>query len=312
MRFVDLHEDIGITSQKVDVFSKAEQSNLDSLSKFEDSIVFGVTFPHISTVNDRAEELSRQYGFNARSTVALWGDLMEQIKFYRYLERKRRVSIVTSGGDISINGLKILLSLEGTDCLNDPYDLYLLQNLGLRGIGLTWNYDTKFAAAAMSKKDYGLTGSGEELVKIANEQGIIVDVAHSSKNTIIDTCGITKKPVISSHGNIKAVHNHARNLDNDSIEAIVGTGGIIGVTAIRTTLSSDPSIEDIVKHMDYVGENFGWEHVALGTDFLGIDDTPRDFESITKIEKLSEMLGVHSKKVLWDNPVRVIREVLPT
>jgi len=310
MRFIDLHEDMGFMSQKSDIISKTEQSNLETLGKFKDSLIFGVNFPHISTVNDHAAELSKQYGYPVRSTVALWEDLMEQLKFYKYLERIKKVTIISKQEDVEKTGIKILLSLEGTDSLRDPYDLYLLYDLGLRCIGLTWNYDTKFAASAMSKKDYGLTGYGEELVKIANGQGIIVDLAHSSKNTILDTCSITKQPVIVSHGNSKRVYQHVRNLDDESIEAIVKTGGIIGITAIRTMLSKDPSIEDMVRHMEYIGDNFGWDYVALGTDFLGIEETPRGFENVSKIDTLGEMLGLHSDQVLWENPLRVINKIL--
>ena len=312
MRFIDLHQDMGITSQREDVISETKQSNLEEIKKFEDAIVFGVNFPHIFVVNDRGDELTRQYRTQSRASVALWDDLMEQLKFYGYIERKGLVNLVLSKEDVKKKGTKILLSLEGTDCLKDPFDLYLLRDLGLRAVGLTWNYDTKFAAAAMSKKDYGLTGSGEELIRIANEQGILVDVAHGSRNTILDTCSFSKKPVISSHGNTKHVFDHSRNLDDDSLAAISRTGGVIGITAIRTTLSQEPSIADLIKHMEYVGDNFGWDHVALGTDFLGIENTPKGFESVSKISELAELLGSNAQRVLWDNPLRVINQVLPS
>ena len=186
MKFIDLHQDMGITSQREDIVSGTKQSNLDAIKRFEDVIIFGVNFPHISVVNDRAEELSRQYGSGPRrATVALWEDLMEQMKFYKHMERKGLIKIVLGQSDELKKGTKILLSLEGTDCLRDPYDLYLLKDMGLRCIGLTWNYDTKFAASAMSRKDYGLTGYGEEIVKIANEQNVIVDLAHASRNTTL-------------------------------------------------------------------------------------------------------------------------------
>jgi membrane dipeptidase len=311
MRFIDLHQDLGITSQRADIISSTEQSSLKAIEKFEDAVIFGVCFPHISVVNDRSEELTKQYGFPTRATVPLWDDLMEQMKFYGYLERKGFVSIVRNNSDLAKRGTKLLLSLEGTDCLKDPYDLYLLRNLGLRAIGLTWNYDTKFAAAAMSKKDYGLTGFGNELVNIANTQNVLIDLAHASRNTILDTCSVTKKPVISSHGNAKSVFDHVRNLDDDSIDAIIKTGGVIGITAIKSTLGKDPSIDDMIKHIEYVGDNFGWNHVALGSDFLGIEETPRGFESVSKIEDLANRLGTHATQVMWDNPLRVICQVIP-
>ena len=64
--------------------------------------------------------------------------------------------------------------------------------------------------------------------------------------------------------------------------------------------------------MEYVGDNFGWDYVALGTDFLGIENTPKRFESVSKINELAELLGSNAQKVLWDNPLRVINQVLPS
>ena len=54
MKFIDLHQDMGITSQREDIVSGTKQSNLDAIKRFEDVIIFGVNFPHISVVNDRA------------------------------------------------------------------------------------------------------------------------------------------------------------------------------------------------------------------------------------------------------------------
>ncbi|MEM3676499.1 MAG: membrane dipeptidase, partial [Thermoplasmataceae archaeon] len=234
----------------------------------------------------------------------------DQFNFYQFISRRYGTSIIRTKDDLAQKGKKFLLSLEGTDVLRDAYDLYLAFDLGLRNLGLTWNYDTKFAASCMSRKDYGLTGSGSEIVEIANSLGIIIDLAHSSKQTVLDVCSITSKPVIVSHGNVKKIQDHPRNLDDAAIDAIVSTGGIIGITAIVTTLGGDKSIAQLVKHASYIGENFGWDHVALGTDFLGINEVPSGFEGISKLKDLSTLLGDHSSSTLWDNPIRVIQKNL--
>ena len=175
---------------------------------------------------------------------------------------------------------------------------------------LTWNYDTKFASSCHSKKDYGLTGSGEKLVDDCNRLGIAVDLAHSSKKTILDTCSISSRPVLFSHGNVSSLDAHVRNIDDQSIDAICSTGGLIGITAIPQTLGREPSIERMVKHATYVGENFGWEHVAIGSDFLGIESTPKGFENVGKLSQLREMLGPHAEAVLYENALRALRQIL--
>jgi membrane dipeptidase len=84
----------------------------------------------------------------------------------------------------------------------------------------------------MSKKDCGLTSEGEKLVKLANSLGIIIDLAHTRKKTVINVCNLSRKPVIASHANVKILKDHMRDLDEEEIEATVRTNGVIGITAI--------------------------------------------------------------------------------
>lgn len=311
MRFVDLHEDLAFSSQSEDVVGGSKQSSIRMLREAgEDVVVFGSLFPHINTVDERAELLTKNYGHPTKSTSPLVQVLLEQIKFYLYLERAGHVKIVRTKQDLEAKGVKLVLALEGADVLTDPYDLYLLRELNVLCVGLTWNYDNKFASSCMSKKDYGLTGYGEELVRVANELGIVVDVAHASKRTVLDVAAVSKKPIVASHANAKGLRNHVRNLDDEELEAIARTGGVVGVTAINSTLSDRPSVADLAKHASYIGQKVGWDHVALGTDFLGVENTPEGFEDVTKIGVLAGLLGVEAQRVLWDNPLRVLKSTM--
>jgi membrane dipeptidase len=312
MRFIDLHEDIAFSSHNVDIINVAQQSNIVSLRRLGDVLVFASIFPHVYTWDERVSEQSTNYKFPSQSSAPMLHLLLEQFKFYDYLSRSQGIQIVRRKADLQAGSLKFLISIEGTDALTDPNDAYILKDLGLRCMGLTWNYDTKFAASCMSKKDYGLTGYGEDLVDLCNRLGIIIDVAHASKRTIIDVCNSAKKPVICSHGNASAVMKHLRNLDDEEIEAICRTGGVIGLTAIPQTLSNDPNLEDFRRHAEYIGSNFGWDHVSLGTDFLGLSpgNVPVGFESVKKLAEMERILGDHAPAVAWQNALRVINEVL--
>ncbi|MCL4420188.1 MAG: membrane dipeptidase [Candidatus Thermoplasmatota archaeon] len=310
MRLIDLHEDIAYSSQRVDVVNSSEQSSVELLRSLGDVTVFSVLFPHVNTMNEVSDFLTKQYGTFSTATFPSRDVLIEQIKFYLYLERKHDVRIVRKYSDILSGGITLLLAIEGTDSLTDPMDLYFLKELNVRSIGLTWNYDTKFAASCMSKRDFGLTGNGESVVEICNELGLVVDLAHASRKTVLDTCKISRKPVIVSHANTSKVHNHVRNLDDEELEAVCKTGGTIGLTAINPTLSDSPSIDDIAKNAEYIGSNFGWEHVSIGTDFLGISSTPKGFENVSKVRELSELLGSHADDVLWKNALNVLEKIM--
>ena len=311
MKLIDLHEDLAFSSQNMNVISGSSQSSIEKLRKVGDSIVFGVVYPHVFSWKFQKDKDGVRSKNPERTTYPSFRTAIDQIKFYDDISRSLKMPLVREYTDIVLKGLRLLISIEGTDVFNDPSDAYILNDLGVRCIGLTWNYDTKFAASCMSRKDYGLTGAGEELIEICNEMGVLIDVAHSSKKTILETCKISRKPVICSHGNSKKIMKHARNLDDVSIEAISGTGGVIGITAIPATLSSDPKILDLRAHAEYIGNKFGWDHVSIGTDFLGLVDekTPKGFEDIDKITSLAEILGLHADDVLWKNSLRVLRNV---
>ena len=307
MEFVDMHEDFAFSSLRGDIISGNGQSGINMLREFEKVTIFSVIFPHIPAYTDLSDEMTKNYGFKQEGTYPEYSIMMDQFKFYYYLERSGYLRLVRRYSDIN-NGINFLISMEGTDVLNQPDDLYILKNLGLGAIGLTWNYDTKFAASCMSRKDYGLTGFGEELINIANKTGIIIDLAHASRKTVLEACALTKAPVIDSHTNLTALKKHTRNIDDEEIKAITETDGIIGITAIPATLNH-ASVEGIIENINYIGDNYGWRYVGIGTDFLGINDVPAGFENIIKMEELKSKLD-HYQDVFFKNPYRIIEKIL--
>ncbi|MGC9071262.1 MAG: dipeptidase [Acidilobus sp.] len=236
--------------------------------------------------------------------------LLSKLKFFLRLELEGKVRIVRTREDLKRSGLKFVVVLEGTDALNDPYDLLWLYEAGLSVIALSWNYGTRFAASCMSKRDYGLTDQGEELVRLANELGIAIDISHASRQASLEAASISRAPIIASHSNVYSLKPHPRNLDDDVIKALTKTGGVVGVTSIPDTLP-EPSVKGIEAVARYVGERFGWEHVALGTDFLGLDRYPEGFSDVTHLGGLYSLLGELAEQVLWGNAYRVLSEVLP-
>lgn len=307
-RFIDFHEDFGISSLFQDVFDGDGQSSFKQLSGFEDTTVFSVVFPYTKKwILDRVEKGS---GLEHIEYQPDQNSLLRQLKFYQAAERNGLGRIVRSRGDLDGKGHKMLLALEGTNVITGLEDIYFLKANGVRSIGLTWNYDTMFAASCKSRKDYGLTGAGEELVDLCNELNLAIDLGHSSDRTIIDVCERSKHPVIVSHTNPKSLHQIFRNIGDDAIEAVVRNGGVIGLTSIPATLGTNPTIDTLVKSISYVGENFGWEHVSLGSDFLGITSTIEGFSSVKDINTLAEKLGSHADEVLWKNAYRVLTRIL--
>jgi membrane dipeptidase len=309
MRIIDLHEDFGITSSTENTFTETKQSSIEILKKYGDVIIFSAIYPFHRVWSKNIDKVMLGEEHIDYTWVPDQLGIMHQVNFYSTLRHKGIVDFVRRKTDIREEGTKFLISMEGADTIAEPTDIYSLYDLGVRCIGFTWNYDNKYAASCYSKKDYGLTGAGEELVDLCNELGIIVDTAHTSRQTTLEICKYSKKPVIMSHSNVKSLHDHPRNADDEMIEAIHSKHGVLGVSGIAEMLSSDPTLNDLVKNVNYIGENFGWDMVAIGSDFLGMRGGTKCFTSFQDISRLGELIE-QKDQLLHANVERVIRAVL--
>ena len=294
MKLFDLHEDVGYWyARGLDFERGSAPSTLEKLQALGDVTVVAIVFPAIG-----------------RGRYLMSRDaLIAELRAIRALESQGKVRIVRSAEDLDRPGVKMVVGLEGADVLYDADDLYWLHDLGLRLVALTWNYNNKFAASCTARKDYGLTDDGEELVKTASELGMAVDVSHASKNAVLDASKVAKKPLVATHSNAYALKQHYRNLDDEALSALASTGGVVGVTSIPDTLP-EPTIRGIVRVAEYIGDKFGWAHVALGTDFLGLDRYPEGFSDLAHVKDLYDMLGEHAEDVLWRNAYEVFKKIL--
>src|SRR4029079_14810021 len=84
----------------------------------------------------------------------------------------------------------------------------------------------------------------------------------------MDVMEYSSKPVILSHSNARALRDHPRNVRDDVMRACARTGGVVGLNGIGIFLgNNDISTDAFVRHVDYVVQMIGPEHVALGIDY---------------------------------------------
>ncbi len=309
MKIIDLHEDIGLTSMSKNVYSQSEQNNLKMLAGHEDTLVFAVTFPFRNTWARLDPKTNLLEGNFMSTHIPDFSALFNQAGFFSHLSRTDFVKVCKSKKDLDAPGSKLLMSIEGVDLLPDYSDAYLLYDLGIRNVGISWNQDSKYAASCVSKKDYGLTGSGRELIGLCNKLGMTVDMAHSSAKSLLEAVETSSEPIIISHTNAMSLKEHMRNVTDEGMAAVADSGGIIGISAIGPMISDHPTIKDLAKHINYVGENFGWEHVALGTDFLGMKAEVEGFTEFNHIRDLEPLIE-KPDLVLHKNAERVLNRVL--
>jgi membrane dipeptidase len=141
--------------------------------------------------------------------------------------------------------------------------------LGVRHASLAYNIRNSVGDGCAEPGNAGLSLFGRDVVREMNRVGMVVDGAHSGHRTTMEAMEICKAPFTFSHTNIHAIHPHYRNIKDDQIRACAKTGGVIGITGCGEYLGEiEPRAETMFKHIDYVAQMVGAQHVGIGFDYV--------------------------------------------
>lgn len=225
--------------------------------------------------------------------------------------------------------LGFLISIEGGLPLNRNLGLLAaFHQLGVRALTLTHNprNDLGDGIGNFSHRNphgrgirRGLTPFGKAVVKECNRLKILLDVAHLSKPGFNDLVRLSRGPIISSHTGVRALCDIPRNLDDDQIKEIARRKGLVGIFYLPEFLvawKKRVHIDDVVRHIQYVADKFGVDHVGLGSDFDGYEGTVVGLEDAAKLPNLTAALAkkgfnrTEIQKILGGNYIRVLKQVL--
>ncbi len=192
---------------------------------------------------------------------------------YDVLEDNPHVLLATQVEDImkakKADKVAVIFGLQNASPIGKDLGLLrILHRLGVRIVGLTYQRRNLLGDGCGEKKDCGLSLFGEEVVKEINRLGIVICLAHSGYKTFMDALELSKEPVLFTHGAVRSICDHARNLTDDQIQALADKGGVMGIAPKSWWLKpqSPATIEDYLDQIDYVAKLVGVDHVGIGTD----------------------------------------------
>lgn len=161
------------------------------------------------------------------------------------------------------------LGLEGGEPIEDSLDLLeIFYNLGVRVLTLTWNLRNAIGDGTFERTKGGLTNFGVEVLGKAEELRILIDVSHLNEQGFWDVIETTAFPIIASHSNVYSLCPNPRNLKDEQIKAIAEKRGVIGINAIPSFIDKKkPTLEKMIKHVEYIADLVGYKHVGFGFDF---------------------------------------------
>jgi microsomal dipeptidase-like Zn-dependent dipeptidase len=202
-----------------------------------------------------------------------------------------------------------MLSIEGLQDLEGKIgNLDKLYAAGFRMAGLAHFFDNDLAGSMHGVKKGGLTSLGRAAVARMEKLGMVVDIAHSSHQTVAEVIALARRPIVSSHGGVQATCKVNRNLTDDEIRGIARTGGVIGIGYWDAAICSNKP-EDAAKAIAYVRDLVGIDHVGLGSDFDGAVTTGFDASQVAAITQALIDRGFSDddiRKVMGGNVIRVL------
>lgn len=166
--------------------------------------------------------------------------------------------------------LAVCLDVEGVYALGDQLALVeFLYQIGVRWMLLVYNRKNLAGSGCHDPEDTGLTAHGRAILAEMDRVGMIKCCSHTGYRTAHEILDATDRPVIFSHSNPRRLHDHPRNIPDDLIRACAATGGVIGINGIGLFLGNRrPTAADAVRHIDYVAQLVGAQHVSLGIDYM--------------------------------------------
>jgi microsomal dipeptidase-like Zn-dependent dipeptidase len=177
-------------------------------------------------------------------------------------------------------------------------------DLGARYMSLAHNGHNQFSDSNTGEFDQtakhnGISELGKKVIDSMNYYGIMVDISHPSKEAIRQTIAHSKAPVIASHSGARALSDHPRNLDDEQLQWVKESGGVVQTVALALFVNKEKhekylealknlensedeaalaalkkehppvDVADFVDQIDYIKNKIGIDHVGISSDFDG-------------------------------------------
>ncbi len=216
-----------------------------------------------------------QAHLNTLQFVAAWNGFIAH-----HDERILRVDSAADLDRAKASGkIGIIVGLQNSEHFRNAADVETFYGLGQRVSQLTYNSRNLIGNGSTERRDEGLSDFGVSIVDRMNTVGMAVDVSHCGDRTTLDAFEVSKKPVLITHSNVRAlVNGHVRCKNDEAIKMVGAKDSVMGITGVRMFVkATEPTtIENVLDHFDYVRKMIGPQHLGVGSDIdlYGYDKMP--------------------------------------
>lgn len=250
-------------------FKDPETFTASDLQPYLDSGI-NIMHPAVGMGGPNAYESALQFFASWNGFIAGNGDYFMRIDSASDLKR------VKKSGKIGV-----ILGLQNSEQFRRSDDVDFFRGLGQRVSQLTYNARNLIGNGSTERRDEGISDFGVAIIERMNKVGMAVDVSHCGDRTTLDAFDISKKPVLVTHSNCRAlVPGHPRLKTDEVIKKVGQAGSVIGITGVRMFVKGDEptTVEHVLDHFDHVKKLIGPEHLGVGSDMdlYGYDAMPAE------------------------------------
>lgn len=213
---------------------------------------------------------------------------------------------------VSAGKTAALLSIEGADLLDcKEENLYTAHEWGVRLLNPVWNNANALSGSCVQDAERGLSSQGRDFLRRMEELDIYADVSHLSDPGFWDVMRLTRRPVVASHSNARALCPHRRNLTDDMFRALRDTGGVVGINLYRSFVGG-ASMDDLVAHVEHFLSLNGERTVAIGGDLDGCEELAAGMTGVESVTALYDALARRGydkpllTDIFWNNWRRLL------
>ncbi len=235
-------------------------------------------------------------------------------------EQNLKIVLGASDVDAAVKGEpRVVLAVEGATFLDDGIgELRAAYDAGIRLVQLVHYIRNPIGDFQTEKPEHkGLTDFGKTVVAECNRLGILVDLAHSTSETVTDALAAAKAPVIWSHSSVTRDRTpdwsmpvwQARQLSLEGAKAIADRGGVVGLWALGADVgkTADSYARRLIEMADWLGE----DHVAFGTDMNALSNPAissyADLARVVRILEQRKIPEARIRKLAIENYARVLK-----
>jgi len=169
--------------------------------------------------------------------------------------------------------IALVLALESMPGLDASVELIpTLYRLGVRVASIAhWGRTPLADGSGEDGTGSGLTSHGVAALREMERLGIVFDVSHLGASGVAHVLELATRPLIATHSSARALRDHHRNLTDEQLRGVAGTGGVVCVNFFAPFLTErehEATLDHLLDHIEHVAGVAGIDHVGLGPDFI--------------------------------------------